>query len=212
MCYGRTSISSLYSLAPIAVETEACLLTVIMDITERKAAEQKLVHLSTHDALSGLYNRAFFDEEMTRWQSSREFPISIVMADVDDLKTVNDSHGHAAGDEHLKHAARAFKTAFRAEDVVARIGGDESAAILPNTNSPRVAEIVERIKANIMALNSYTDRPHLSLSLGAVTAGKGESLIQALKEADERMYREKVLNPDHRSSKNNATIEGRGLP
>jgi PAS domain S-box-containing protein len=86
---------------------EACQ-AVVSDITLRKQAEDELRHLSTHDTLTGLYDRGFFMEEMTRLECQQEFPVSIVMADVDLLKETNDQEGHAIGDALLKRVAQAL--------------------------------------------------------------------------------------------------------
>lgn len=100
------------------------------DITERKQMEEDLLRLSTHDILTGLYNRNFYEVELERLQISRLYPISIVIADMDDLKSVNDHFGHSAGDILLQRVANYLHQAFRAEDIIARIGGDEFAVLL----------------------------------------------------------------------------------
>jgi len=165
----------------------------LLDISERKRAETKLRYLSTHDILTGIYNRAYFDEELERLKKGRKFPVSIVMADVDRLKEVNDRLGHAAGDELLKHAAEVFKNAFRREDVAARIGGDEFAALLPNTDEGALIEAMERLHQHLLQNNqeNYRLPLPLSLSIGAATAQSGEELMTAWRMADQRMYREK---------------------
>ncbi len=123
---------------------------------------------------------------------------------------MNDRYGHAQGDEFLRRAAQVFKAAFRAEDVVARIGGDEFAPLLPSTNNADAEDIVLRVRTQQAALNATGVEPRLSLSLGSATARKGESLIQALKPADERMYREKAHRLATRRSKNNNAVVERG--
>ena len=164
-------------------------LKVAQDITDRKKYEESLHYLSTHDSLTGLYNRVYFDAEMKRLASSREFPVSIIVADVDGLKTVNDTKGHDAGDKLIQATALTILSTFRAADVVSRIGGDEFAILLPNTDQQTAQEAVDRI------VNSYESgdiKKHGGgLSLGIATAFSGDELAAALKCADERMYHHK---------------------
>jgi diguanylate cyclase (GGDEF)-like protein/PAS domain S-box-containing protein len=163
----------------------------LLDISERKRSESRLRYLSSHDMLTGIYNRAYFDEELDRLKKGRKFPVSIVMADVDRLKETNDELGHAAGDELLKKAAELFKGAFRREDVAARIGGDEFAAILPNTDAAALIEAMERLQQHIAASNVENPGQTVSLSIGAATAKSGDELMAAWRKADQRMYRHK---------------------
>jgi len=93
------------------IDGEGISRVTISDITARKRADDALKYASTHDLLTGLYNRNFFMEEMARFERGREFPISIVVADVDNLKSINDRQGHAAGDTLLKLAAQVLTTA-----------------------------------------------------------------------------------------------------
>lgn len=160
----------------------------LLDISDRKRSEMKLRYLSTHDMLTGIYNRAYFDEELDRLKKGRKFPVSIVMADVDRLKEANDHLGHAAGDELLRHAAEVFRGAFRGDDVAARIGGDEFAAILPNTDETALVEALERLQAALILNNAEHPENPLSLSIGAATAHSGDELMAAWRTADQRMY------------------------
>jgi diguanylate cyclase (GGDEF)-like protein/PAS domain S-box-containing protein len=163
----------------------------IKDITERRRVEEELRYLSTHDALTGLYNRSFFEEELARLERGRDFPVSIVMADVDHLKITNDREGHAAGDELLRRAAYVLVTAFRAEDVTARIGGDEFAVLLPATDAAAAEVSLQRVRQLVAENNAGRFGASLRLSLGVSTAGRSMSLSGALQEADARMYRDK---------------------
>lgn len=166
-------------------------LSIARDITERKQMEEKLKQLSIHDAVTGVYNRGFFDEALARLERGREFPISLVMADVDHLKEMNDHQGHAAGDAMLKRVAQILNAAFRAEDIVARIGGDEFAVILPNTDAITAETVLLRVRRGLQKHNTAQAGMPISISFGMSTADKLKSLLGALKEADENMYREK---------------------
>lgn len=158
------------------------------NIDERKKYEDELRHISTHDGLTGLFNRAYFDAEMMRMARSRSYPVSIVAADVDGLKLVNDSFGHAEGDTLIRLAAQVLREAFRAEDVVARIGGDEFVVLLPDTDAETAKDGVKRLERCINQLNEGCRDYSLSLSVGAATAERPEQLKEALKLADSRMY------------------------
>ena len=157
------------------------------EITERKRMEDELRFISTHDSLTGLYNRHFFQTEMERIQGSRLFPVSIVMADLDNLKVINDRHGHKTGDAIIITAADLLKKSFRSEDIIARLGGDEFGVLLPETGVTEMSDIISRFYNEI----ENQQDPLFNLSLGWATAHESASLVDIMHQADVRMYQEK---------------------
>jgi diguanylate cyclase (GGDEF)-like protein len=165
---------------------------VSRNITDRKVFEEKLFYLSTHDTLTGIYNRAYFETELDRLARSRNFPATIVLADIDHLKRINDSRGSATGDKVLKLAATALLDAFRGEDLVARVGGDEFAVLLPNTDEETAQKVMQRAKASIAATKVSARDGQLKLSIGWAVAENGNDLHSAVKKADKRLSMDKV--------------------
>ena len=146
---------------------------------------------STHDALTSLYNRAYFEEEQTRLESSQEFPVTVIVADIDDLKVINDTRGHAVGDQILKCAAELLSSAIRSSDVLARIGGDEFAVLLSRTDAAIAARLLQRLQENLTCYNLEHPELQVRLSFGTATALHG-NLGETLKLADQRMYEHKL--------------------
>jgi diguanylate cyclase (GGDEF)-like protein/PAS domain S-box-containing protein len=162
------------------------IMVTLIDITDRKNTEHRVIHSSTHDSLTGLYNRAFFTSELERLSLSRLFPITIVSSDINELKKVNDTKGHKAGDALIKRAASVLVASFRAEDVVARLGGDEFIVLLPTTTEEQAQHIIISLKNNPIITSGQ-----LSLSIGIATADSQDKLHRALKLSDKRMYQDK---------------------
>jgi len=99
------------------------IISMHLDITNRKKQADKIKYLLYRDVLTGLYNRRFFEAELKRLDSERQLPISIIMADVNGLKMINDSFGHKKGDDLLIKSAEILKNTLREEDILARQGG-----------------------------------------------------------------------------------------
>lgn len=166
---------------------------ITRDITERKKAEEKIKYLSFHDTLTGLYNRAYFEEEIRRLDTERQLPLTIVMGDVNGLKVVNDAYGHLKGDIFLKNIADILKESFRKEDIISRWGGDEFIAILPKTTTKDALRIVKRIKK--LCRERCTKDIPLSISMGVSTKKKpSEDVEYILKEAEDKMYKNKIAD------------------
>jgi diguanylate cyclase (GGDEF)-like protein len=166
------------------------LIVTFMNVTERRLAEEKTRYLSTHDVLTGLYNRNFFEAELERLQHSRLMPMNILIADVNGLKQTNDTLGHFAGDELLRQAAQALRQAFRKEDIIARTGGDEFTVLFPGNIAPQEAE--KRLHQSVAEMNQKRPDLPLSLAIGAAAAECGQSLLETYKRADQKMYGEKA--------------------
>ena len=168
------------------------LIGMIQDVTERKRAEEKIVHLSYHDQLTGLYNRRFFEEELKRLDVARNYPMTLVMGDVNGLKLINDSFGHDAGDELLKNVAEVLRKGCRGDDIIARLGGDEFVILLPKTDAAETEQILKRIKA--LTMQERVGSIELSISFGYETKHyEAEDLRELLKKAEDYMYKKKLF-------------------
>ncbi len=170
---------------------------VIRDLTRRKREEDALRELASTDALTGAANRRHLAEvgatELTRWRRTGD-PLSVVVLDADHFKSINDTHGHASGDEVLKVLARTCRDQVRDLDLVARIGGEEFAVLLPNTDAAGARAAAERIR---LAIESARVTRGNAVVRFTVSAGVAEctrampDLDALLQAADAAMYEAK---------------------
>ena len=164
----------------------------VNDITELKEREEEMDYILYHDSMTGLYNRRFFEEEFKRLDTERQLPMSIIMADLNGLKIINDSFGHQKGDEVLETAARILKNSCRKEDIAARWAGDEFILLLPQTGEVKAQEICKRIKKETEKVNSDSKLP-ISLAIGSATKTRPKQRKEAiLRQAEEEMYVKKM--------------------
>jgi diguanylate cyclase (GGDEF)-like protein/PAS domain S-box-containing protein len=148
-----------------------------IDISDYRETEEKLWYLSFRDVLTGLYNRAYFEEEVSRIGSGRQFPISFITVNVDELAAVNDRNGIAAGNELLRRTARVLKS-FRTEDVVARVGGNRFVALLPQSDSAIGENALARLREALAAHNQDSEGMPLNLSFELMTAATPKEIKQ----------------------------------
>lgn len=164
---------------------------LIRDVTDVKNEDLRNRYLSYHDSLTGLYNRHFLETEMRRLDTSRQLPISIIVADINGLKLINDAFGYSEGDKLIRNAASVFKETCRSEDIITRWGGDEFMVLLPQTSPEVAGEISERISSGCNRYN--VNKVPFTISIGsAAKTQQQERLEDVLKVAEEKMYRHKL--------------------
>jgi len=158
--------------------------------------EGKILYLKDRDILyrdklTGLYNKNFFEEELSRLDTKRQLPISLIMGDINGLKLINDAFGHSMGDSTLKRVAEIMANSFRDEDIISRVGGDEFIILLPKTTEEVAQEIVGRVQR--MCEANPLDYIKISISFGvAAKTSIDEDMSSVLKKAEDRMYFNKL--------------------
>lgn len=165
---------------------------VFRDATDKKERLQEAEYLSFHDYLTGLYNVRYMEDAMTRMDTRRNFPFSLVAVDVNGLKLTNDAFGHETGDRLLKKTAEILKEACRSDDIVCRIGGDEFMLLLPKTSKVQA----EAVKSRILRLadNALVDNSEVSLAMGIGTKNHpSQGMEDIRKQADSAMYKDKLI-------------------
>lgn len=149
-------------------------------------------YLISHDQLTGVYNRKFFEEQLKRLDIQSEVPLAVVMGDINGLKSINDSFGYLEGDKLLKRASEVIKRACSREDIIARLGGDEFIILLPKTNQYEAEQTIKRIKR--MALKEETGLVNIDMTFGyAVKNNTKENLEKIVKKAEDSMYKRKLM-------------------
>ena len=162
------------------------------EINERTKREEEIRYLSYHDELTGLYNRRFYEEAIKNLDTKTNLPISIIIGDVNDLKIVNDTLGHAKGDELLQKSAMILKTACRKEDVIVRFGGDEFIILLSQTSKEVAQEIIRRIDQ--LSSKQFVNSFPISISFGwDAKENSEENILEVLNNAEKSMYKRKAL-------------------
>ncbi|GBF34976.1 metal dependent phosphohydrolase [Desulfocucumis palustris] len=171
---------------------ETQIMLIITDVSDKYKAEEQVAYLSCHDKLTSLYNRAYIELWTSQMQTGENLPLSVIMADLNGLKLINDVFGHLQGDLLLVKLARVFLDCCRKKDIVARWGGDEFLILLPGTDENACAKVCRRIKA---ACGQVKDMPiELSVALGSATQhSPGSGISELFKIAEKVMYNNKLL-------------------
>jgi diguanylate cyclase (GGDEF)-like protein len=180
-----------WTLMPGSENDFSWVLVALQDVTARKKAEEYLRYLGTHDVMTGLYNRAFFEETLLKLEKARRDPISMIIIDLNDLKVTNDQFGHHEGDKLIRRLAEVLKASLNDGFIAARIGGDEFIVIMPDSDMNDAKEMMERIQALVIVNNKFYREPELSLSLGAAVSKPSLSLEKVISLADNEMYKNK---------------------
>ena len=168
----------------------------IVDITERKRFEGQLQYLADHDALTGLFNRRRFEEELDRALASAEryrHRGAVLVLDLDGFKHVNDTLGHPVGDELIARLAGTLRDELRESDVIARLGGDEFGVILPEASDAEAAAVATKLlraveRGGVVADSTGHARVTASVGLASFDGADGLSAEELLVEADIAMY------------------------
>ena len=182
-----------WTLMPGSENNFSWVLVALQDVTARKKAEEYLRYLGTHDVMTGLYNRAFFEETLIHLEANRHDPISMIIIDLNDLKQANDQFGHHVGDKLIRRAAEVLNASINDGHVTARIGGDEFIVIMPDSELALAKEVMERIQSLVLMNNKYYREPELSLSVGAAASRPGLTLEKVISLADDEMYKNKGM-------------------
>lgn len=165
------------------------------DYTYKQKMEDDLKFLASHDSLTGLYNRNFFEEEMKLLSEERDAIVGIIVIDLDGLKYINDMLGHQQGDRVLINLSKIITKTFRPSDVIARVGGDEFAVLLKKVDKKGIVSLASRLKNNVNKYNKSLERSqnYMSISLGySIKEFESQKIEQIFKEADDMLFKEKI--------------------
>ena len=165
---------------------------IMRNIDEKIKLEQDLQYRITHDVLTDVYNRAFFERTMEKYDKDFDTAVAIILCDLDELKHLNDNYGHKRGDLLIKESAQLLNQYFLNNAIVSRVGGDEFAIILVNTEQDQVESLCKKLVEEISKYNVSSDDIEIKMSIGYAyskhSLGEMERLFT---DADQQMYQNK---------------------
>ncbi len=195
--YGKSGISFPVEIHYVeaSIGRERVWMSIIRDTTERKQAAIIQRKLNFTDSLTGLPNRRYLEENLNTFDNTDYLPISVVIGDLNGLKLINDAFGHKTGDQLLKEMAMLLLKSCSPEDLIIRWGGDEFLLFLPNTNAKAAERLCEKIKQQCQQTDSVPILPSIALGY-AVKETTSQVMAEVFKIAEDRMYRNKLLEND----------------
>jgi diguanylate cyclase (GGDEF)-like protein/putative nucleotidyltransferase with HDIG domain/PAS domain S-box-containing protein len=165
---------------------------IVRDITLETKSRNNIEYLSYHDQLTGVFNRRFFEAEIERLDNKRNFPLCLIMGDVNGLKLINDSFGHNMGDKLLSKVGEILKEVCRESDIIARIGGDEFMILAKNMSEMQAEKLVKRIKSRCIC--EKIAELEISISFGwAAKNDIEESIEDTFNRAEDYLYKKKLF-------------------
>lgn len=165
---------------------------IYVDISERKSKEKHLAHISTHDYLTDLYNRNYFDQQLTKLYKDKEYPDGFIMIDINGLKLINDAFGHVVGDMVLVETANRIKAAVTSDEIAARLGSDEFGVLVTRSDGREIEQIADKIKANCSDIS--LGEVEISISVGWSELKQTETSERILlRTAEDNMNRSKLM-------------------
>jgi len=178
-------------------------LSTLIDLTNENKYKKKIEHISFHDHLTGLYNRRFFKTELQRLDTKRNYPLGIIIGDVNGLKFFNDTFGHNIGDKVLVKVADLLKEVLRSDDIIARYGGDEYCIIIKKTSILDLKNIISRINNKLKKIKIKNFNLNLALGFALKKTDK-ENMNDVFKKAEKLMYHNKFRTKDsfHKNAHN----------
>jgi PAS domain S-box/diguanylate cyclase (GGDEF) domain len=183
-----------YSAVPIksSENTHGGVVIIFKDISSIKRAGDEIEYLTTHDKLTGLYNRDYYDRMMEEIDRKEYLPISFIVGDINGLKFNNDIFGHEVGDRLIAEVSNILRQACRKQDIISRLGGDEFSIILPRTDEEEVMMVCKSIADICENFDNFSIKP--SIALGYYSKKSMEdTTVKCIRHAEDRMFRNKML-------------------
>ncbi|MCP3888601.1 MAG: transporter substrate-binding domain-containing protein [Desulfobulbaceae bacterium] len=194
----HTSFPSVFSVRVSQLKESNVFVLAFTNITSIKMESKKHEYRSTHDPLTGLYNRLYINRflmhELQKFKEITE-PVSVIILDIDYFKQVNDTYGHAAGDEVLKDLSNILNTNIRSNEKVARWGGEEFLIVLVGTDLQLAQKLAEKLRKKISGY-LFKEPQKISCSFGVASAKEGDTIASLVERSDNALYRAKERGRD----------------